>query len=109
MGSQVKKDAAKVWNSWQQMKEYLDKNLNILVEADGVNYKDIDGKTVLNGTSTLLSSNIGHKNEYVVEKLIEQLKTLDNSTLFTSTNKPSIDYANRLLEKMDNRYGHIFY
>lgn len=109
MRKDIKKEAIRVWNSWQQMKEYLEKSLNIVTESEGVFCKDIDGKLMLNGTSTLLSSNIGHKNKYVIEKMIEQMTTLDNSTLFTSTNKPAIDYAKRLISKTNNRYEHIFY
>lgn len=110
MKSGNKRDGEKVWNAFKQMKDYLDKSLQIIDKADGDNYyTNRDGRRMYDGVSTLLNTNIGHGNTELADAIREQLCTLDNATLFTCTSDVAIRCAKKLCSLSGDYYFSAFF
>ena len=54
----------------------------LLVEANGMYYRTIDGDSVLDGTAGLWCCNLGHAREEITEAVARQLSTLDFAPTF---------------------------
>ncbi|MEI5993675.1 aspartate aminotransferase family protein [Candidatus Enterococcus mansonii] len=111
MKKRYKKEQGKaVWNSFKQMKSYLDKNFQVLIEVDEENnFINQDGKKIYDGVSNLLSANVGHKNPRVIKSIVDQLHTLDNSTLYTTTNDRAIEFSEKMKELTDQHFHSCFF
>ena len=100
-----KRDGEKVWNAFKQMKDYLDKSIQIVARVDSGNYyTNINGKKMYDGVSTLLNTNIGHQNAELIDAIKEQLCILDNATLFTCTSDIAILCSKKLCSLTENFY-----
>ncbi|MGI6256709.1 MAG: aspartate aminotransferase family protein [Anaerovoracaceae bacterium] len=92
------------------MKDYLSNDVQIITEVDENNcFKSKSGKTMYDGVSTLLNTNLGHKNSEVMEEIVRQLHILDSSSLFTSTNEIAISCSEKLCEITDGHYYSTFF
>lgn len=105
----VRKDAERVWNGWTQMQVYLEHNLKIFTRSDGIFYFDQDGQHYFDGVSNLLSSGLGHNNNKIRNRIINQLEKLDSCTLIQSTSDISVEYANKLIGSLNGDFKHLFY
>ncbi len=104
-----KEDAKIVWNGWTQMKVYLEHNLKIFQQSKGIYYYDQSNQRYIDGISNLLSSGLGHNNDFIRDRVIGQLDKLDSCTLIQSTSDISIDYANKLIGLLGGDFKHLFY
>ncbi|MCS1391362.1 aspartate aminotransferase family protein [Lysinibacillus boronitolerans] len=102
-------DASRVWHCWNQMDVYLKQMYTLIEKSEGNLVTDQDGKTYLDANSSLWNVNIGHGHPKVIEAINKQLKQLDHSSLFLTTNGPAIELAKKLSELTGNRYPHVFY
>lgn len=105
----LKSDASKVWSGWIQMAKYLEHNLTIYKNADGIYYEDQEGKKYIDGISNLLSSNLGHKNKNIAERIIMQLNKLDSCTLIGASSDISIEYADKITNLLNGDFKHVFF
>lgn len=106
----TKKDGKKVWAAFKEMESYLDKSFQVLTEVDEENnYINQKNLKMYDGVSTLLNTNIGHKNPYLIKAIYNQLIRLDNSTLFTATNDVEIECSKKLCELTDQHFFSCFF
>ncbi len=82
---------------YRQMKHWV-KDPFIVIEADGVRFKDINGKWYLDGLSGVYSVNVGHQNKRVIEAMKTQLDSFVFSPPMHGTNIQAIRLANLLSE-----------
>lgn len=78
-----------------QMEEWS-KSPFVLAGAEGVRYRDVEGREYLDALSGIYVSALGHGNRRVIEALRSQLETLDFSPPMHGTNPVAIRLANRL-------------
>lgn len=106
----VKKDGEHVWNAFKQMKSYMEKSYLLLDQATHENYfVTTSGKQVYDGISTLLNSNLGHKQPRIQQAILEQLQRLDTASMFVSTNTAALDYSKQLIKATGDRYYSVFF
>lgn len=105
-----KEDGEKVWAAFKEMDIYLDKSFQIIEKADeDNNYYNTKGQKRYDGVSTLLNTNIGHRNPEMIEAIVQQMNTLDNTTLFCATNDVSIKCAKKLCSMTGNHFFSAFF
>ncbi len=101
-------DRASVWHPFTQMA--LFKEDNILIERGEGNFLiDVDGKRYFDGYSSLWVNLHGHCNKAINDAVKEQLDTIAHSTLLGSSNIPSIELAEKLLNITPKRLSKVFY
>ena len=91
------------------MKGYLDKFYTEVEQAEGGFVKESNGKKHIDANSGLWNMPLGHFNDRVVKVIEEQYRTLDFSSLMTTTHKPALVLAEKLVELTHGNYSSVFY
>jgi beta-alanine--pyruvate transaminase len=81
----------------------------LLVSAQGMYYKDVDGNRVLDGTAGLWCVPCGHAQPRIVAAVSEMVGQLDFAPTFQMGHPAAFDLAERLMEYTDHKFGHVFY
>jgi len=82
---------------FRQMKDFITNPL-VFSEANGVWYKDINGKSYLDGMSAVLVVNIGHNNPRVKEAIKEQLERMTFTPPLVGTSPAAIKLAKKIAD-----------
>jgi beta-alanine--pyruvate transaminase len=81
----------------------------LLVSAEGMYYKDVDGRSILDGTAGLWCVPCGHAQPKIVAAVREMVGQLDFAPTFQMGHPAAFDLAEKLMEYTNHRYGHVFY
>ncbi len=81
----------------------------MLVEAEGMYYRDADGRRILDGTAGLWCVNAGHARPRIVEAIREQVGTLDYAPAFQMGHPAAFDLAARVAQLAPDGLDHVFY
>ncbi|TFW34171.1 aspartate aminotransferase family protein [Massilia horti] len=81
----------------------------LLVSAEGMYYKDVDGNQVLDGTAGLWCVNCGHAQPKIVAAVSEMVGTLDFAPTFQMGHPVAFELAEQLMEYTGHKFGHVFY
>ncbi|MDQ1813548.1 aspartate aminotransferase family protein [Massilia scottii] len=84
-------------------------NPRLLVSAEGMYYKDVDGNTVLDGTAGLWCVPCGHAQPKIVAAVREMVGQLDFAPTFQMGHPAAFDLAEKLMDYTGRRFGHVFY
>ncbi len=76
------------WNRW---------NNRVIVKGEGFYLVDSEGRKYLDGIASMWCNVWGHGQNEVVKAMVEQLKTLQHSTLFGLASGPAAHLAERLV------------
>lgn len=79
------------------MKDWRKWNNRVIVNGDGFYLIDSEGQKYLDGIASMWCNVWGYGQNEVTDALIEQIKTLQHSTLFGLSNSPSARLAERLV------------
>jgi len=93
----VKADLKHIVLDFKQMSQFI-KNPLIMVEADRVRYKDINGKSYLDGISGIFVVTIGHNNPRVKQAILDQLGKIAFAPPLHATNLAAIKLAKLISE-----------
>ncbi|NNG03064.1 MAG: aspartate aminotransferase family protein [Inquilinus sp.] len=85
------------------------KNPRLFVDAEGMYYKTIEGREVLDGTAGLWCVNCGHKAPRIVKAIQEQAAGLDYSPPFQMGHPRAFDLAARLAAMLPGDLDHVFF
>lgn len=80
----------------------------IVVSADGMYYKDQDGKQILDATAGLWAVNAGHNKARIKEAMTAQMNTLDYAPCFQMGHPTAFKAASRLVAAFPDQFGHVF-
>ena len=80
----------------------------MVVSADGMYYKDQDGKSILDGTAGLWAVNAGHNRTRIKEALKAQMELLDYAPNFMLGHPTAFKAASRLVAAMPDHISHVF-
>lgn len=109
MKSLDKDDKQFVWHPYTQMKDWMQWNDNkIIVKGEGFYIVDANGNKYLDGIASMWCNVWGHGQNAVTNSMVEQIRTLQHSTLFGLANEPSINLAEKLL-KISKGMDRVFY
>jgi adenosylmethionine-8-amino-7-oxononanoate aminotransferase len=109
MSNWAQKDQQFIWHPFTQMQEWEKESPTIIVEGNGVYLKDIDGKSYLDGSSSIWVNLHGHRKKQIDHALIAQIKKLSHSTLLGLSNLPAIVLAEKLIKIAPSGLTKIFY
>lgn len=91
------------------MLEYAQEVTPIIVEGDGFELIDSDGRRYLDGTSSLWCNVHGHRVPELDRALKNQIDKISHSTLLGLANAPSAELAHELVRRAPAGLNHVFY
>ncbi|WGF90606.1 aspartate aminotransferase family protein [Marinivivus vitaminiproducens] len=81
----------------------------MVVSAEGMYYQSHDGRRILDATSGLWCSNLGHRHPKVVAAIKQGLDTLDFAPSFQFGHPKAFEFANRVAEMMPGDLNRVFF
>jgi beta-alanine--pyruvate transaminase len=99
---------ASFWMPFTNNRDFKD-NPRLLVSASGMYYKDVDGRSILDGTAGLWCVPCGHNQPKIVAAVREMVGQLDFAPTFQMGHPAAFDLAEKLMDYTGNRFGHVFY
>jgi beta-alanine--pyruvate transaminase len=81
----------------------------LLVSAEGMYYKDVDGNRILDGTAGLWCVPCGHAQPRIVGAVREMIGQLDFAPTFQMGHPAAFDLAEQLMDYTGHKFGHVFY
>lgn len=88
---------------------WFKKNPRILVSADGMYYKDQEGREILDGCAGLWCVNAGHNKPKIKQAIKDQLELLDYTSNFQMASGTAFKAASRLVNAFPKDYDHVFF
>ncbi|WP_018149687.1 aspartate aminotransferase family protein [Leeia oryzae] len=103
-------DAKHHINAFLDQKALNEEGPRVMVNANGLNIWDSDGKRYLDGMSGLWCTNIGYGRRELIEAATQQLEQLSYYNLFFHTTHPSVlKLSEKLFELLSDRFSHVIY
>ncbi len=84
-------------------------NPRLMVAAEGMYYRDVDGNQVLDGTAGLWCVPCGHAQPKIVGAVREMIGQLDFAPTFQMGHPAAFDLAEKLIAYTNNRFAQVFY
>ena len=84
-------------------------NPRLLVSAEGMYYKDVDGNAILDGTAGLWCVPCGHAQPQIVGAIREMVGQLDFAPTFQMGHPAAFELAEKLMDYTGHKFGHVFY
>ena len=81
----------------------------LLVSAEGMYYRDVDGRQVLDGAAGLWCVPCGHGQPKIAAAIAAMAAQLDYAPAFQMGHPAAFELAERLVEFAGHRFGHVFY
>lgn len=103
------KDKKYLWHPFTQMQEWQSEEIIIIEEARGCYLKDTDGKSYLDGVSSLWCNVHGHQIPEIDDAIRLQLSKVAHSTFLGLSNVPAIEFAEKLIQVAPKDLTRVFY
>ncbi|MCU6432374.1 aspartate aminotransferase family protein [Undibacterium sp. Jales W-56] len=81
----------------------------LLVSAQGMHYRDVDGNRILDGTAGLWCVPLGHAQPRLVKAVQDMVAQLDFAPTFQMGHPSAFELAERLMSYTNHRFGQVFY
>ncbi len=105
----MQKDIEYIWHPCTQMKDHEQIPIIPIKNAKGVYLYDFDGNKYIDAISSWWVNIFGHSNEYINNKIKNQLDLLEHVILAGFTHKPAIDLAEKLVKITPDGLNKVFY
>ncbi|MFO3702956.1 adenosylmethionine--8-amino-7-oxononanoate transaminase [Staphylococcus felis] len=105
----TQKDHTYVWHPFTQMGVYTKDEPIIIEKGRGSYLYDTKGNKYLDGYASLWVNVHGHRNKKLNKAIHKQLNQIAHSTLLGSSNIPSIELAEKLIQITPDRLQKVFY
>ncbi|MCE9625161.1 MAG: adenosylmethionine--8-amino-7-oxononanoate transaminase [Deltaproteobacteria bacterium] len=102
-------DRTLLWHPFTQMQEYMEEDPLIIQGGEGCRLFDIEGKSYIDGISSLWVNIHGHRCPALDEAVRRQLDEVAHSTLLGIGNVPSIRLAEKLSRWIPPNLRRVFY
>ncbi len=102
------KDLRYIWHPYTQMDDYATLNAPVIVKGEGFYLIDEHGNRYLDGVASMWCNVWGHTRKEIVDAIVEQVRTLQHSTLFSMSNDKAIILAEMLVSIADGMQK-VFY
>jgi adenosylmethionine-8-amino-7-oxononanoate aminotransferase len=104
-----KLDHSYLWHPFTQMQEWLSEEPCIIDEGDGHYLIDVNGRTYLDGVSSLWCNLHGHRKKELDDAIRAQLDRISHSTFLGLSHVPGIQLAQKLVEVAPQGLQRVFY
>jgi adenosylmethionine-8-amino-7-oxononanoate aminotransferase len=105
----MRRSLAHVWNPCTQMKDHEQLPLIPIRSAEGVWLEDFEGMRYLDAISSWWTNIFGHRHPLIVERLRQQLDTLDHVIFGGFTHEPGVRLAEQLCALLGRGLTRCFY
>jgi len=102
-------DRTRLWKPFTQMAGYVAGTPLVIQESRANWLRDVRGRELLDGVSSLWVNVHGHLHPTIVSALREQLGLLDHSTMLGPTNEPAVRLADELVDLVGAPLSRVFY
>lgn len=102
-------DNQHVWHPFTQMQGHRDENVPIIESGDGFFLIDTEGRSYLDGVSSLWCNVHGHRVPELDQAIRAQLDQIAHSTLLGLASVPSIELAEELVKRTPAELTKVFY
>ncbi len=103
------RDRRVLWHPFTQQKLWMEEEFPVIERGRGARLVDVDGKTYLDGVSSLWCNVHGHARREINAAMKRQLDRLAHATFLGSSNPPAIELAERLVEIAPRGLTRVFY
>ena len=94
----IKKDLAHIWHPCTQMKDHETLPLVAIKRGKGVYLYDFEENAYIDAISSWWVNLFGHSNEYINQKVKEQIEKLEHVIFAGFTHEPIVNLASRLVD-----------
>jgi len=105
----AEEDLKHIWHPCTQMKDHETLPLVPIKKAKGVYLYDFENNRYIDAISSWWVNIFGHTNEYISNRVKEQLDTLEHVLLAGFTHRPAVDLANRLVDITPKGLEKVFF
>src|SRR6187549_163175 len=99
-------DRRHYWHAFTQMAEY---EPLVIARAEGCRLYDIDGRSYLDGTSSLWCNVHGHRHPRIDAAIADQLGRVAHTTMLGLSHPPAIRLARRLVDLTPEGLSRVFF
>ena len=103
------RDLKHIWHPCSQMKDYESLPFIPIKSGKGAYLHDFDGNFYLDGISSWWVNLFGHSNEYINQKVKEQLETLEHVIFAGFTHESGVRLAERLVALTPEKLQKVFF
>ncbi len=101
-------DLESYWMPFTNNQEFK-KNPRMFISADGMYYKNVEGRLILDGIAGLWAVNAGHCRSSIVEAVQKQVATMDYATAFMFGHPKAFLLSNKLASLMPGDLSNVFF
>lgn len=109
MNKWEKLDKDYIWHPFTQMKGWNENEQLVIERGEGVKLYDTEGHSYYDGISSLWVNIHGHHRPEIDQAIKDQLDQIAHSTLLGLINKPSAEFAEKLVEVAPAGLNKVFY
>jgi adenosylmethionine-8-amino-7-oxononanoate aminotransferase len=103
------RDLANIWPPWSQMKDFETLPFMPIKSGKGIYLTDFDDNKYLDAISSWWVNLFGHSNDYINEKIKEQLETLEHVIFAGFTHESGVRLAERLIALTPEKLQKVFF
>jgi adenosylmethionine-8-amino-7-oxononanoate aminotransferase len=97
-----------IWHPYTDMNQWCSSKNRVIVRAEGFHLVDSRGIRYIDGVASMWCNVWGHSEREILKEMIDQINTLQHSSLFGLANKPSLELSSELL-KLSKGMEYVFY
>jgi adenosylmethionine---8-amino-7-oxononanoate aminotransferase len=105
----AQRDLKHIWHPCTQMKDHEFLPMTPIKKGKGVYLEDFDGNSFIDAISSWWVNIFGHSNDYINDKIKEQLDTLEHVILAGFTHEPIVRLSERLVKLTPEGLNRCFY
>ncbi|MBI5186093.1 MAG: adenosylmethionine--8-amino-7-oxononanoate transaminase [Nitrospinae bacterium] len=102
-------DKSFVWHPFTQMRDWLNEDPLIIERGEGSYLFDTEGKSYLDGVSSIWVTTHGHRKREINQGIKAQLNKVAHSTMLGLGNVPAAELAGKLIEIAPKGIKKVFY
>lgn len=98
-----------IWHPFTQQQAWVEEEPVIIESAEGTTLTDTEGRTYIDGVSSLWCNVHGHRHPRIDAAVAEQLGHVAHSTMLGLSHRPAIELAKRLVKIAPPGLSRVFY
>ncbi|HVR86438.1 MAG TPA: adenosylmethionine--8-amino-7-oxononanoate transaminase [Planctomycetota bacterium] len=103
------RDRKVLWHPFTQQKLWMDEDFPVIVAGKGARLVDADGRSYIDGVSSLWCNIHGHARREINSAMKQQLGRVSHATFLGLTNPPAIELGEKLVELAPKGLTRVFY
>lgn len=105
----IKLDHSHLWHPFTQQRDWISEDAPMIVRGEGTTLVDAEGRSYIDGVSSLWCNVHGHRHEGIDAALHEQIDRLSHSTMLGLSHPGAAELAGRLVDVAPEGLNRVFY